>query len=147
MISHMRSICTTELRCPASEARLLGSLHSHGREEASALDYPGQSGNQAELLPTKRKLEGETNLCQERRQKVTVAGAQLKPAFSALPWSSVGLGWVVLTVLQIYLGKCLCKCCPGGIRALDECRDRRTRDPRGLKGQAYHSGSLESHKL
>lgn len=70
-----------------------------------------------------------------------------QPSSLPSPGALLEVGWLVLTVLQIYLGKCLCKCCPGGIRALDECRDRRTRDPRGLKGQSYHRGSLESHKL
>lgn len=70
-----------------------------------------------------------------------------QPSSLPSPGALLRVGWVISTVLQIYLGKCLCMCCSAGIRAPDECRDRRTKDPRGLKGQAHHSGSLESPKL
>lgn len=55
LISHIRE--HSHHFSPALEAHLLGSLYSHGREEASVPNYPGESGKRAGLLPTKESCK------------------------------------------------------------------------------------------
>lgn len=91
------------------------------------------------------KAVKERNLCQEWGQKVSMAGAWLKPtSFSSSAWVLLWVGWDVLAVLESP-GEVPVPVHSEGIRALCDSRGEGTRSP--LEGHPSHSGSLKSHEV
>lgn len=113
---------------------------SHGREEASVLNYPGESGNWAELLPTRESCKRNTPMPGTRTKsdhgRCTVDANLL--LFPSLSFAMDGVFWLKSA------GEVPVPGCSGRIRALHDCRGKGTRNP--LESHPNHSGSLTSHE-
>lgn len=121
LISHIRE--HSHHLTPALEAHLLGSLYSHGTEEASVPNYSGESGKWAGLLPTKESCKRNKPM-PGMRTKSDDDRCMAEANLLLLPSLSSAMGWMGCSGCTESPGQV--SVCSGGIRALHDS---------GLRGQ------------